>query len=42
MKADLKGMSFPETEAWVQASLPLTAKQVRQWLFKGWRPPSMR
>ena len=37
MKADLKGMSFAETEAWVQEQgLPAyRAKQLRQWLFKG-------
>jgi 23S rRNA (adenine2503-C2)-methyltransferase len=37
MKADLKGMSLAETEAWVEAQgLPAyRAKQVRQWLFKG-------
>jgi 23S rRNA (adenine2503-C2)-methyltransferase len=37
MKADLKGMSLAETEAWVEAQgLPVyRAKQVRQWLFKG-------
>jgi len=37
MKADLKGMSLEETEAWVEAQgLPAyRAKQLRQWLFKG-------
>jgi 23S rRNA (adenine2503-C2)-methyltransferase len=37
MKADLKGMSLAETEAWVkQLGLPAyRAKQLRQWLFKG-------
>jgi 23S rRNA (adenine2503-C2)-methyltransferase len=37
MKADLKGMSLAETEAWVEAQgLPAyRAKQLRQWLFKG-------
>jgi len=37
MKADLKGMSPAETEAWVEAQgLPVyRAKQLRQWLFKG-------
>ena len=37
MKADLKGMSLAETEAWVEAQgLPAyRARQLRQWLFKG-------
>lgn len=37
MKADLKGMSLAETEAWVEEQgLPAyRAKQLRQWLFKG-------
>jgi len=37
MKADLKGMSLEETEAWVEAQgLPAyRARQLRQWLFKG-------
>jgi 23S rRNA (adenine2503-C2)-methyltransferase len=37
MKADLKGMSLVETEAWVEAQgLPaFRARQLRQWLFKG-------
>jgi len=37
MKADLKGMSLAETEAWIEAQgLPAyRARQVRQWLFKG-------
>jgi len=37
MKADLKGMTRAETEAWVEArGLPAyRAKQMRQWLFKG-------
>ncbi|NTV34375.1 MAG: 23S rRNA (adenine(2503)-C(2))-methyltransferase RlmN, partial [Deltaproteobacteria bacterium] len=37
MKAELKGMSLAETEAWVEAQgLPAyRAKQLRQWLFKG-------
>jgi 23S rRNA (adenine2503-C2)-methyltransferase len=37
MKADLKGMSLAETEAWVEEQgLPVyRAKQLRHWLFKG-------
>lgn len=37
MKADLKGMSLAETEAWVEGQgLPVyRARQIRQWLFKG-------
>jgi len=37
MKADLKGMSLAETEAWAEEQgLPAyRAKQLRQWLFKG-------
>jgi 23S rRNA (adenine2503-C2)-methyltransferase len=37
MKADLKGMSLTETEAWVrEQGLPAyRAKQLRYWLFKG-------
>jgi 23S rRNA (adenine2503-C2)-methyltransferase len=37
MKAELKGMSLAETQAWVEAQgLPVyRAKQVRQWMFKG-------
>ena len=37
MKADLKGMSLSETEAWLEEKdLPAyRAKQLRQWLFKG-------
>jgi 23S rRNA (adenine2503-C2)-methyltransferase len=37
MKADLKGMSLAETEAWIEGQgLPAyRAKQLRQWLFKG-------
>jgi 23S rRNA (adenine2503-C2)-methyltransferase len=37
MKADLKGMSLAETEAWVgEQGLPAyRAKQLRHWLFKG-------
>jgi len=40
MKADLKGMSLAETEAWVEGQgLPVyRAKQIRQWLFKGLVP----
>jgi 23S rRNA (adenine2503-C2)-methyltransferase len=38
MKADLKGMSLSEMEAWVEeVGLPLyRARQVRRWLFKAW------
>jgi 23S rRNA (adenine2503-C2)-methyltransferase len=38
MKADLKGMSLSETEAWVEeVGLPLyRARQLRRWLFKAW------
>jgi 23S rRNA (adenine2503-C2)-methyltransferase len=37
MRANLKGMSLEETEAWIKAQgLPVyRAKQIRQWLFKG-------
>jgi 23S rRNA (adenine2503-C2)-methyltransferase len=37
MKADLKGMSLAETEAWIegQGFPAYRAKQLRQWVFKG-------
>jgi 23S rRNA (adenine2503-C2)-methyltransferase len=37
MKADLKGMSLEETEAWTEelGLKPYRARQIRHWLFKG-------